>query len=97
MFDTKVLEKKIKKHILCSIYSPSPTKKNRAVYELMCKNVVQPDRQQMTIQYVTENTHLHAGWLRQEYRNTFLIFHTYCFPKATTVPRMRLNITLYVQ
>jgi hypothetical protein len=47
MFQTKVVEK-IKTHILCSVtFFP----KNRAVYEIMWKNTVQPDRPQMTIQY----------------------------------------------
>ena len=44
MFQTKVVEK-IKTHILCSItffYI-------RAVYEIMRKNTVEPDRPQMTI------------------------------------------------
>ena len=36
---------KIKTRILCSITSP----KNRVVYELMWKNVVHPDRTQVTI------------------------------------------------
>jgi len=43
MFQTKVVEK-IKTHFLCSI-----TLENRAVYEMMWKNVVESDRPQMTI------------------------------------------------
>jgi hypothetical protein len=47
MFQAKVAEK-IKNHILCSvIFFPE----NRAVYEIMWKNVVEADRPQMTIQY----------------------------------------------
>jgi hypothetical protein len=44
MFQTKVVEK-IKTHVLCSIIFPE----NRAVYEMMWKNIVEPDRPQMTI------------------------------------------------
>jgi hypothetical protein len=45
MFQAKFLEK-IKAHILCSIIFFS---KNRAVYEIKWKNMVEPDRPQMTI------------------------------------------------
>jgi hypothetical protein len=41
----KVVEK-IKAHILCSVTSPTP--ENHAVYEIVCKNIVQPDRPQLT-------------------------------------------------
>jgi hypothetical protein len=44
MFQTKVVEK-MKTHISCSITFP----RNPAVYEIMWKNMVEPDRQQMTI------------------------------------------------
>jgi hypothetical protein len=44
MFQTKVVEK-IKKHILCSV----AFSKNRAVYEIMWKNMVEPDGPQMAI------------------------------------------------
>jgi hypothetical protein len=44
-FSDKIVEK-IKTHILCSInFFPE----NRALYEIMWKNVVEPDRPQMTI------------------------------------------------
>jgi len=39
MFQTKVVEK-IKTHILCAI----TFSENRALYEIMRKNVLQPDR-----------------------------------------------------
>jgi hypothetical protein len=45
MFQTKVVEK-IKTHILCSI---SPPPKNRAIYEVILENMVQPDRPHVTI------------------------------------------------
>jgi len=45
MFQTKVLEK-IKTHILCSvIFFPQ----NCAIYEVMWKNVVEPDKPEMAI------------------------------------------------
>jgi hypothetical protein len=44
MFQTKVVEK-IRTHMLYSIIPPE----NRDVYEVMWKNVVQPDRPQMTV------------------------------------------------
>jgi hypothetical protein len=45
MFQTKVVEK-IKTHILCSVMLFS---ENRAVYEIMWKNMVERGRPQMTI------------------------------------------------
>jgi hypothetical protein len=53
MFQTKFAEK-IETHILCSI----TLSENRAVYE-MWKNMVEPDRPQMTIQ--NDACALHAG------------------------------------
>ena len=47
MFQTEVVEK-IKTYILCSATFFPPTE-NRFVYEKMWKNMVQPDRQQMTV------------------------------------------------
>jgi hypothetical protein len=54
MFQTKVVEK-IKTHILFSVTFPE----NRAVYEIMWKNMVQGNRPQMTIEYGA--CALHAG------------------------------------
>jgi hypothetical protein len=47
---------KIKIHILFSIIFFS---ENRAGYEIVCKNMVEPDRPQTTIQY--DACALHAG------------------------------------
>jgi len=47
MFQTKVVEK-IKTHILFSI--TFYFRKKRTVYEIMCKNIVEPSRPQMTVQ-----------------------------------------------
>jgi len=46
MFQTKVVQK-IKIHILCSL--TFFFLETRAVYEIMWKNTVQPDRPQMTV------------------------------------------------
>jgi hypothetical protein len=46
MFQTKVIEK-IKIHILFSLTFPE----NPAVYEIMWKNMVEPDRLQITVHY----------------------------------------------
>jgi hypothetical protein len=45
MFQTEVVEK-VKTHMLFSVLFFS---ENRAVYEIMWKNMVEPDRPQMTI------------------------------------------------
>jgi uncharacterized membrane protein YecN with MAPEG domain len=54
MFETNVVEK-IKTHILC----PITFFLNRTVYEIMSKNVVEPEGLQMTSQYGAYK--LHAG------------------------------------
>jgi hypothetical protein len=60
MFQTKVVEK-IKTHILCSVtFSFFFCFENRAVYEIMWKNTVQPDRPQMAIWRMRI-----AGWIHQ--------------------------------
>jgi len=33
---------------------------------------------------------------KYDYRHTFIIFYSYCFPTSTVVKRTRFNITLYV-
>ena len=47
MFYAEVVEK-IETHILCSMIFFS---ENRVLYKIMWKNIVQPDRPQMTIKY----------------------------------------------
>jgi hypothetical protein len=95
MFQTKVAEQ-IKTHISCSTtFSPE----NRAVYEIMWKNMVEPDRPQMTIRltrfacWVTKppppSTHAHT--------HTYSIILTLiAFPRQQWL-RERLSILrLYV-
>ena len=55
MFQTKHVEK-IKTHILCSMVLFFSSE-NRAVYEIMRKNVVQPDRPEVLIQYGARALH----------------------------------------
>ena len=54
MFQIKVVEE-IKTHILCSVTFPEI----RAIYEIISKNVVEPERPQMTSQHGAYA--LHAG------------------------------------
>jgi hypothetical protein len=82
MFQTKVGEK-VKTHILCSITFFS---ESRAVCEIMWKNMVQPDRPQMTIWYC-------ACWVTRatDTRTDFVVL--LCFSTATVVARTRLCVT----
>jgi len=57
---------------------------NRAIYEIMWKNVIEFDRPQMTITY--GSCFFHAGYLR-------LQCNTYCLSTATTVIRSCLICT----
>jgi hypothetical protein len=81
---------KIKTHILCS-FTPFFFE-NRAVCEIMWKNIVESDRPQMTIWrmpfecWVTEATDLHSECVILN-----------CFSTATMVTRTLLNVTVYVQ
>jgi len=62
---------------------------SRAVYEIMWKNMVEPDRPQITI------WRMHfACWLTKAkiHRHTLRIFNTHCFSVATVVTRTRLSI-----
>ena len=74
-------------NILCSIIFFS---ENRAVYEIMWKNIVQSDRVQMTIWrmrvafWIPEATDTHSEYV-------ILLLST-----ATVAARTHLNVTLYV-
>ena len=78
MFQIKAVER-TKTHILCSITFPfpPPSLENRAIYEIMWKNVVEPERTQMTIKCGAEkmrfpcritkartHIHTHSQYLR---------------------------------
>jgi hypothetical protein len=55
----------------------------------MWKNIVQPDRSQMTIWRIRI-----ACWITKG-TNTIIIFNIHCSSTATVVTRTRLNVTLY--
>ena len=65
---------------------------SRAVYEIMWKTIVEPDRPQTTC----HKTHAHCMLDTQGYKHTLRIYNTYCFSTATVVTRMCLNVPLYV-
>jgi hypothetical protein len=52
MFQTKLVEK-IKTRILCSVTFPE----NRGVYEIMSKNMVEPEAPQITSKYGAYESH----------------------------------------
>ena len=74
MFQTKVVEK-IKTHILCSIYIYTHTHthifflKNRPVYDIIWKNMVEPGRPRMTVwrmhiaRWITKATNTHSEYV----------------------------------
>jgi hypothetical protein len=80
MLQIKIVEK-IKNHTLCSI--------NRAVYEIMWKNIVERGMPQTVFGMRT------ACWIPNA-TNTFRLCKRHCFSTATMVARTRLNVTLYV-
>jgi hypothetical protein len=87
MFQTKVIEK-IKTHILCSI----TFFRNCFVLEIICQNIVEPPRPQVTIWLmliacrIPKSTNTHSEYVR----------NTYCSSTAKMAARTRLNVTLYV-
>jgi hypothetical protein len=64
MFQREVVEK-IESHMLCSI---TLFKENRAVYEIMRKNIVQPDRPEVTVRrmriacWILKATNIHSEY-----------------------------------
>jgi len=79
----------IKTHKLCS----TTFSKNHAIYEIMLKNMAEPNRAQMTTQYSA--CVLHTGYLTL-YTHILRLFNSYCFSMATMVIRTYLNVALYV-
>jgi hypothetical protein len=76
--------------VLNNVSLPPRPPENRAFYEIMWKNIVEPYSPQMTIWRMSL-----ACWLPKA-ANTHSICNTYCFFTATIVTRTRLNITLYI-
>jgi hypothetical protein len=64
---------------------------NRAVYDIMWKNILEPDRPQVTIWCMRI-----AFWVTKATNTLSGISNTYCFSTAAMVARTRLNVTLYV-
>ena len=65
--------------------------KNRAVYDIMWKNMVEPDRPQMTI----IRRMRFACWITKA-THTLGVYNTYCFATVTMVTPTRLNVTLCI-
>ena len=87
MFRVNVVEKN-KTHVLCS---KTFFFENHAVYEIMWKNTLKSGRPQITIWRMSNTC-----WIPKT-ANTLWIYTTYCFSTTTTVARMRLNYTLYLE
>ena len=82
MFQTKVVDK-IKTHILCSV---TCFRKSRAVYEIMWKNPVQPERLQ------TKQRMRVAFWIRKATRaQAYALARTPTHAHASTHPRARTH------
>jgi len=67
---------------------------NHAVYEIMWKNIVGPDRLHMPVWHMRIS--LHCMLDTSVYKHTLRIHNTYCFSTATVVARTHLNITLHI-
>jgi hypothetical protein len=88
MFRTEVVEK-IKTHILWSVtFFPL---ENRALCMIMCKNIVEPDRPQMTIWRIRV-----AGCIRKATNTNSEYVIIIGFSTVTVVTRRCLNVMLYV-
>ena len=77
----KQIVEKIKTYFVFNNFFPE----NRAVYEVMWKNMVQPDRSQMTVQY---GVMLFVCWVTGaiDTQSKSLVLSTYCFSLAS-IPR----------
>jgi len=94
MFQTKFVEK-IKKLFLAS----NPFSENPSIYEIRWKNMVEPDRSQMTVRHVcfvcwitkaATDTHTHTHThTHREY-----VIDTYFFSVSTMDKRTRLCVRL---
>ena len=64
---------------------------NRAVYEIMLKYMVKPDRPEMTIWRMCIEC-----LITKAYKHTLRIRNTYCFPTTAMFARTHINVTLCV-
>jgi len=72
--------------VFSNFFSPE----NRAVHEIMWKNIVEPGRPQMTI------WRMRFACLVTKAANKHSEYITHCFSTATLVTRTRNSVTLYV-
>jgi hypothetical protein len=87
MFQTKVIQK-VTKHVL---HSATIFNENRAVYEIMWKNIVQPDRPQMTIWRMRI-----ACWIPKATNTDSRVSNTNWISTTTMDAWKYLNVKLYV-
>ena len=88
MFQTKFVEKNQNTHfVFYNLFFPPH--ENRAFYEIMLENIVQPDRPQMTIRRMPI-----ARWIPKatDIDSEYVIL--FSFSTATLVTRTRLIVTL---
>jgi BarA-like signal transduction histidine kinase len=85
MFRTKVVEEFTKHFYIQWLFF---LLENRAVYEIMWKNIVERDRPQMTISHKRV-----ACWIITKARHTLTLCNTYCSFTATMVARTCLSVT----
>jgi len=91
MFQTNVVGKsKQKFYVQIFIF------KNRAIYEIMWRNVVDPDMPQMTIICNRKYSIQFECPITEVGIQTNIIFGTYYFSTATMVTRTRHNVRFYV-
>jgi hypothetical protein len=81
-----IVKKVIKKTKTRFIFNNLLVSENRAICEIMWKNVVEPDRPQKTIRHMRI-----ACWILKAAK-TLSIYDTYYFSIATMVARKHLNI-----
>jgi len=81
MFQTKVVQ-----NIKTQLF------KNRAMYEIMWKNIVQPEWSGHIWQYGTCT--VHTGQIRHQTQT--LRCDTYCYSTASMVERTHITVTLYI-
>jgi hypothetical protein len=97
IYQIKVVEK-IKTHILCSAIFFPPS--NRTVYEIMSKNMMEPERTQtiwrQRMPYGISKFTRGRARAGAHARTHTLTHNTDCFSKATVVSWTRLSVTLYV-
>jgi hypothetical protein len=92
----KCFRHKLQKNQNTHFMFSNPFSENRAVYEVMWRNMV--SREGHRYENIIRRR---KGAIRkadnERYRHAFRIFNSYCFSMATVVTRTRLNVTLYVR